>query len=278
MSPAVEARANLDLGFASDAAGITRLSRRYARYPWSLTRPFWIDRAPSGMASLIPQSSSGLLLPGDRFRQSIALEAEAAAHLTSQGAQVIHGTPGGASCLSNWDLSLAQDSYLELVLDPVVLFPYSSLQQGFSVTLEAGAMLVLSDGLTWHPDAGSPAFGRFASALDLLDGDRRLRVRERGQQTPAQLQAIEAASGRMPCASGQLWLLFGSSCPSDIALPAVERPDVYAASSRLPDDAGILLRFLSYDPTAFAAYQRDLWRSIRQSLFGQVPTDRRKGG
>lgn len=278
MSRTADERANLELTFAADPAGVTRLSRRYARYPWALTRPFWTESAPAGMASVIPQSSSGLLLPGDHFTQSLSLEEGASAYLTSQGAQAVHGTPGGAQSQTNWSLSLAGDSYLELILDPIILFPYSALAQAFHIVLEEGARLVLSEGMTWHPEAHDPQFERFAASLDLRNGTGGLRLREKSLQRPDQLHTIAAASGRMPCAAGQFWLLFGSACPSDDAVPLFEDPAVYAAASRLPDRAGFLLRFLTYDATAFARYQRRLWRSLRQSLVGQAPTDRRRGG
>lgn len=275
LSEGTTERANLDLVFHRDGAGITRLKRRYARYPWSLTRPFWIDRTPAGMASLIPQSASSLLLPADRVAQRLVLEAGAAAHVTSQGAQAVHGVAGGAAARSSWQLALQPQAFLELVLDPVILFPYSHLVQGFDVELGAGSCLLLSDGMTWHPDPADPAFEAMVSGLVLRRPDGAVRVREQGRMVPHQFRDMARLLGRTPVASGQVWLLFGSPR----ALPEVEVPpcqEAYLSSTVLPDGAGLLLRFLCFRPEAFASIQHQVWRSVRVALSGEAPVDRRK--
>ncbi len=276
MSGALQARANLELGFAVDAGGVTRLSRRFARYPWSLTRPFWIDRAPSGMASVIPQSANSLLLPGDRVEQRIALDEGAAAHITSQGAQAVHGVPDGPTAASIWSLSLATGAFLEVILDPVILFPHSRLEQRFDATLEADSCLILSDGATWHPEVSDPAFACMDSRLILRSASGHLRAKERNRLLPEQVRSMATASGRLPLVSGQLWVLLGSPPVTDFAMPRIEDPSAYCASSPLPNGTGFLLRFLCYEVQHFAAMQRSAWRKLRQALHGALPTDRRK--
>ncbi len=227
------------------------------------------------MASLIPQSASSLLLPADRVEQRLLLEAGAAAHVTSQGAQAVHGVAGGAAARSSWRLALQPQAFLELVLDPVILFPYSHLIQDFEVELGTDSCLLLSDGMTWHPEPTAPAFKAMESGLVLRRPDGAVRVREQGRLAPNQFRDMTRLLGRTPVASGQVWMLFGSPR----ALPEIAAPpcqEAYLSSTVLPDGAGLLLRFLCFRPEAFAAIQNRVWQSLRVALTGETPVDRRK--
>ncbi len=228
------------------------------------------------MASLIPQSASSLLLPGDRIEQRVALEEGAAAHVTSQGAQAVHGAPAGEPAGSHWQIALARDCLLELILDPLILFPNSALHQSFDVALEKGSCLLISDGMTWHPDPAAPAFRFMESAFVLRDSGGGLRLREKARSTPEQFLTMAQLYRRAPVACGQFYLLFGEAAPPDLEVEIEEEASAYLAASRLPDRAGFLVRFLCFEPAAFARVQRGLWRQLRLALTGKLPPDRRK--
>ncbi len=267
----------LDLAFARDGDGRTRLARRRVRYPWSLTRPFWIDHAPKGMASVIPQSTSSIILAEDRVEHSLSVGQGAAAHLTSQGAQAVHANRTDAPTEITWRLDCGPGAVLEVLTDPIVLFDEAWMRQTVEVTLPEDAFLILAEGFTWHGAAANPGFRQLESRLTARRPDGRLLVRERNRVEPATLAL--ATPGPSPAALGQVWVF---ARPSNRLASALEElrgdePGLYAGCSRLPDDAGFLLRSAAEDRGALPRFQRAVWRRLREVAFGHAPPDRRRG-
>ncbi|GAB5470955.1 MAG: hypothetical protein Kilf2KO_39850 [Rhodospirillales bacterium] len=268
--------AQLDLVFALGADGRSRLAKRRVGYPWALTRPFWIDRAPAGMASLIPQSATSILLAEDRFRQRIAVKAGAAAHVASQGAQAVHRGKAEAAASSRWQLSCAAGGLLEVLNDPPILFPQANLRQEIEIDLAADATLLLAEGVTWHPDPAAPSFHGCETCLTVRRPEGQLLLHERGQITPTAL----ARAGRPHLAAlAQVWVLTAPRPGLEAALRQVlaGEPQAYGGVTTLPHDAGLLLRAACLQSGALRRLQEAAWRATRTLLYGKKPPSRRRG-
>ncbi|MEO1190229.1 MAG: urease accessory protein UreD [Pseudomonadota bacterium] len=266
----------LDLTFAQGRDGRSRLLRRSCRYPWSLTRPFWIDPAPVGMATVIPQSSCSILLDGDCLRQSIRLEQGAEAHLASQGAQVVHrGDPKEPSRV-DWQLKVGAGAILELLWDPPILLPGAHMAQCLDITLAPGARLLLAEGLAWHPDAASPAFHAFESRVGIRDNAGRLLAVEESRITP---EALRRGGCPPLVAIVTVWALGAVSAGFSQDVRGLLRawPDAYGAVTELPNAAGLLVRALCLRSTLTRQLQEAIWRALREDRYGVSPPDRRRG-
>ncbi len=269
-------RPQLDLAFARDEAGRSRLTRRFLRYPWSFTRPFWIDCAPAGMASVIPQSTSSVILAEDRLRHRISVGAGAAAHLTSQGAQAVHANPTAAPAEVAWTLEAAAGALLEVIMDPLVLFDGAWLRQRLELSVAPDAVLLCAEGVAWHSSLRRPDFRCFDSVLTARRPDGTLLLRDRARIDPAGLALAQAADGIALQAIGQLWI-FAPPQPGLREALHTCREGPYTGLTELPNEAGYLVRSACRDAGDLSNLHRSLWRQLRRSLFGQEPPDRRKG-
>ena len=108
---------------ARDPSGRTFLSRKFATYPFFCAAPFYLDRAPPGMVTLILQSMSGGLYEHDRLAVSIEAEPGAALHVTTQGATVAHGMPHGGEASQIVRIQPRGGSFVEHLPDPLILLP-----------------------------------------------------------------------------------------------------------------------------------------------------------
>ena len=100
--------AQLELRFAPDVGGVTRVVQRRVCYPYVFLKPFWFGDQPTGIATAIIQSSSGGLFGGERLLQRLRLAPHAAVHLTNQAATIVHAMRGHAATVQreNWSLAL----------------------------------------------------------------------------------------------------------------------------------------------------------------------------
>ena len=77
--------------------GKTFLARQLTPHPFHITRPFYFEEVPQGIASLYLQSSSGGLYGDDHLTLDIAVRKNAAAHVTTQASTVVHAARGGVT-------------------------------------------------------------------------------------------------------------------------------------------------------------------------------------
>lgn len=260
----------LDLGFTRGPDGRTGLARRRVSYPWALARAFHLDAAPAGMATVMPQSSAGGLYPGDRLLQSVAVDTDAAAHVTTQGATVVHAGRDGRRAESDWRLDVAAGGWLEVINDPLVLFPDADLRM--RIDIDARGVCVFADGFGGHPGA---AFRRLASDLTIRRGGRVV-ARERVDISGADLAREQAAMRHGAAGVGVMLFLNVGSADLAAALRAAAGDD-WVGIGELPNDAGLSARLVTPTLGGLPVLQRRLWVAFRLATTGHVPGDRRKG-
>lgn len=169
----------LDLRLARDRTGRTRLARRRSRYPYVVLRPFWFGDQPEGIATLILQSGSGGMYGGEVLGQRFVLDANAAAHITTQAAAVVHAARNMGPTVQHIEVEVGPAAHLEYVADPAILFPGAILHQELQADLGQDGVLIYADGIVRHdPGPEDRSFGQYASRLTVRACDGTLLVHD----------------------------------------------------------------------------------------------------
>ncbi len=270
---ACDARRRLDLGFVR-RGGRTVLDRRVFSYPFTVTRPYYRDAVPAGMASVVLQSVSGSLNPGDRIGQRLVVGPEAAAYVTAQGATTVHGAPAGAECGENLEIIAGAGSVVEYMADLRILFADAILSQSASIRLSDAATVVVCDGLVAHDPTGARRhFGAYRSETRIEDEEGRLLATDCAR-VPGSASAF--AAGGPFSAYGTLFVATRRS-EADIAAlvdaiaAGIAATEVYGAASALANGCGVSARLAARDGGALRRGIAAGWRAARTQLFGTVP-------
>jgi urease accessory protein len=278
---------HLALRFARRRGDRTELVARRVAYPWSLTRPFYLDTAPSGMATVIPQSCSGGLYRGDRLRQEISVGAGAAVHVATQGATLAHAAThsdgDGGESVSSWSFNLAEDALLEFVPAPLVLGGQAAVRQTIDATLAPGARLFLVDAWTWLETDGRPAFRHTRNEVRLSDSAGRLLALERSETTADGLERQRATVSAPIRALATAIIAGHAGTPpwpdqrAALTTTLASLPDCWTGVSELPNDSGLLLRAACANAEHLRAWTQSVWHAVRRLDHGAAPPSRRRG-
>jgi len=269
--------AQLDLAFARPSDR-TALERRVFRWPFVVMRPFYLDRSPAHMATVIVQSSSGAVQGDDHLRQIVRVGARAAAHVTTQGAGPVHRATPGSSASETVTIAVEDGGYLEYLPEPRLLFPGADFEQKAELSCaRTGALLFCDAFTTKGPDSCHDDFRRFRSTITLRVGDDRLVAIDRTdiRGLGARADGVKAFATMILAAPGRLEA--GAELAATLNQDFQSLRDLYAAASPLPGDStGIAVRLAGCDLRAVRSGIAAAWSSIRQGLFGKTPPSRRK--
>lgn len=273
-----EAPAQLDLAFAR-RSDRTVLERRLFRWPFVLTRTFALDRAPSHMLTVIVQTSSGAVHGGDRLRQRLHVRDGAAAHVTTQGASVVHRADPGVTTSETVSIRVEDGGYLEYLPEPRILFPDAALAQTIEIDCAIGGVALISDVFTIHdPEVRGRSFRSLASTTILRCGGEpvmvdRLDIRALAPGRTAEFTAFGSLTLAAP---GHTEGIAALSDALSTMLATI--PGLYGAASLLPGEAtGIGVRLAGRDLRAARAGAKAAWRLVRQAFYAVPPPSRRKG-
>jgi urease accessory protein len=273
-------RPQLDLSFLCHAGGPTYLDRRRFRWPYTISRGFYLDAVPAGMLTLIVQTVSGAIQADDVLMQRLHVGSGAAAHVTTQGATSVYRAPLSLSATDDVALSVGDGAFLEYLPEPRILFPDSSLSQHVTLQVAASGVAILSDGFVLHDPAGAGRnFRHFTSQTAIERPDGSLLAIDRldldGMPLRSGRRAAYAAYGTMIVAAGSQRTAFAGLCEAITARVAAV-PHVYAGASALPNDSGVSLRVAATDGRHLRAALEAGWCAARHTLFGADPASRRK--
>jgi urease accessory protein len=273
LSAAAREKGWLDLAF-SRRSDSTVLSRRFFTYPFTVTRPYYRDVAPKGMASVVLQSVSSSLNPGDLLRQRLIAHVGAAAYVTTQGATVVHGSAEGRDCAERLEIVAEDGSLLEYMADLKILFPGSVLSQKVRIRLGSGATVVFCEGIASHdPSGGRRPFGSCRTETLIEDEGGHVLAMDCGR-IPGTSRAV-AGGGRFT-AYGTLFVATRRS-PTELTRLAdamaadIDAADIYGATSILPNGCGVSARFASNDGRGLRRGIVAGWHAARMHLFGGSP-------
>jgi len=267
----------LDLSFRAGPDGATYLARQVAGFPFHITRPFQLDRAPAGMATLILQSVGAGILQGDRIDMAINVEEQAAIHLTTQAATIVHSMTNGHATQTA-HVTARHGAFVEYLPDPLILFPNSRIATRLVLEIEIGATVIWCDGYVMHDPKGGD--GRFAQLEAETD------VRRAGKVVALDRFAIDGetmAGQRSATVSHPIHASFGVVADTDLKTlledlrrAAADVPEIYAGLSLMPGDMGVWCRLLARDGVACRKALSVLWRQTRRHLTGVEPGSRGK--
>ncbi len=260
------------------------LARQYTPHPFHVTRPFHLDGDPEGMATLYLQSSSGGLYGDDDLSLQIGVERGASAHVTTQASTIVHAGRGGTTRQSV-TIDCAQDSLLEYLPDPLILFADASLRSNLLVEVDRGASLIFSDAFLAHdPRQGDAAFALFENDIE---------IRRKGEPRPILIDRMRLSRSSWPPAAlesaagyachGSLCLIFdgasadaASAVKRSLADAGLERPACYSGVNPLPERGLVWARFLCRDGVSLSKALQAAWRGARLALTGRAPPARKK--
>ena len=270
----------IDIRFARSPDGDTHLQRQFASYPFHLCRTLRFPRDPPGMATLYLQSCSGGIFEHDRLSASIVAVEGAQAHVTTQASTIVHGMPAGEA-RQETHLEAHADALLELLADPLILFPSARLTSRLRIRVHDSARVIVGDSFLQHdPGGGHGVFEWLDSGVELEGPSGDVLARDRFRIEGEVLRAgIPGITGRYP-AQGTL-LVMDRARPTGVLVDALRHSvaslaDVYAGASSLPGECGAWMRLLAVDGAALRRGMAAAWSSAREAMTGVRPAPRRK--
>lgn len=194
----VEFAGHLGLRAQARSDGRTVLARQSFRAPYHVSKPYW-DSESSTLLVQVVNPTAGILA-GDRLETDIAVERDAALLVTTPSASRVFTMRGGAAeCRQRF--TVAHGGWLEVLSEPLVPHRASCYRQTTSIELASGGAAfyvdLLMPGRLAHGEAW--AWDRLCLATEVrFDGE--LLLRERFEQSGAELQALAALAGFGACA------------------------------------------------------------------------------
>lgn len=255
----------------------THLGRQFVSYPFHVTRPFYLDRKPAGLATLYLQSAAGGIYRGDRLQLTIDAAAGAQCQVTSQSSTIVHDCRGQTGCHAT-GIRAAAGAFVGLIMDPLILFPGAAIEMRTDVRLDPDAVVVLADAFVLHdPSAGDrEPFALFANELTVTDAAGRLLLADRLRVIGAEFSRLAPHGSRTT--AGSIFAL--GRLPATLTLEDLENgiaaTGSYAGATRLPNDAGLAVRLLAADGAELARALARAWEILFTGLFGSLPGQRRK--
>jgi len=203
--------------------------------------------------------------------------AEAAAHVTTQAATVVHDCYGEAAD-QTIEISVGQNALLALTPDPLVLFPGASFLGRIEARLAERAVLLLGDAFAVHDPAGcARPFDLVRSDVTVTSATGQVLVRDSYSVAGSSLIGPASPIGHWRVVSTYLLLGHPLRLPSREELGAVN--DGMAAVvgvSALPNLAGWGVRCLAANAVAARGIADRIFSIFVSAGLGGNPTPRRK--
>ncbi|WP_046866695.1 urease accessory protein UreD [Microvirga massiliensis] len=278
--PPTRAGGLLDLRFATDHGGVTRLAERHQRFPLHVTAAMYLDPGLPDMAFAYVQNPSGALFGDDRLRISVTLEEGARVHLTTTSATKIHRTASGPARQTT-DIRLGPGSFLEYLPDPIIPQGGSAYEQDTIVRVDPNSVAILGEII---------APGRLARD-EVFEFDSlflRTRIELGGEEICTDVLDLKPSHGfpgRRGIFGGHRYVAtFYVICPSANAISMADRLDIiardgaetFSAAAELPDGIGAFVRILAANSSTARHTMNCLWNTARGELLGHSAVAIRK--
>jgi urease accessory protein len=187
---------HLSLRAAARADGRTVLAGQSFRAPYHLSKPYW-DAESRALLVQVVNPTAGILA-GDRLESDIAVGKDAVLLVTTPSAsRVFRMKEGTAECRQQF--KVATGGWLEVMPEPLVPHRGCRYRQVTRVEVELGGELFFADQLMPGRVAHGEAWAWEKLCLEIevrLGGE--LILRERFEQTGAELQALAELAGSGP--------------------------------------------------------------------------------
>jgi urease accessory protein len=274
-------RGVLDMSFAR-RGDRSVLAHLYREAPLLVQQALYWDEHLPGLPCVYIITTSGCVLQGDRFDVSIAVDAGAMAHVTTQSATKIHQMDANFAAQSQ-RLELAENAYLELLPGPVIPHRHSRFITHTQATVAESATLlwaeVLQPGRKYHGAGELFEFDLYSSTLTASRPDGSPLFTEKLIAEPWQHPVRQAGVMGKFDAFANVTLITPRPHADRIfeqVVPGTDTStDCVAGASRLPNDAGLVYKVLGMETEPVKAKVRAFWDLVRQQvLSAPIPAAR----
>ncbi len=266
----------LSLRFGADGDGRTRLVKDYATVPFHLPGGLTHDEQVPDLATVYVQSPTGGIAQGDRHEVTVTVEPDARAHVTTQSAEKVLRMERNCA-RTDVSLTVEDGGYLEYLPEPTILYPDARYRRETTLTVSENATALVGEIVVAGRLARGEAFefDRLYSRLT-VEGPDGLLAQDTTDIDPLANDPQRAGVvGDYPVL-GTLYVV-GHPALSDRLHDRVAAVDgVRGGATRLPNDAGVLVRALGDRPRAVAGALDEAWAATRQAELGSDVPVRRK--
>ncbi len=231
------------------------------------------------MVTLYLQSLSGGIYEDERLSLAITAEPGTRAQVTSQALTIVHSMATGEARLEV-SVDAQDDSLVEYLPDPLILFPGARLSSTVKVRCHAGATVICAEAYLAHdPENAKRIFDCLDSRLDIEDAEGRHLARDRFVLTGE--MHLRRAARKSHHAALATFLVLTQNEDLEPILESVRGalavlPQTYAGASLLPNDCGLWARILATDGASLRTAMHAAWFAAREAITGTCPQVRRK--
>ena len=257
------------------------LSTLHRRAPFIVQQALYWDEAMPGLPCVCMISNAGGVLQGDRNRIEIDLAAGAQAHVTTQSATRIHEMDANHATQAQ-EIRLGAGAYLEYIPHPVIPHRNARFAQETRIEIDETATLIYSEVLMpgrKHYGAGEIfAYDLFSAQVRAVRPDGRLLFAEKFVLEPGR-NPLDRLGVMGPFhVFGNLIILTPKPVADALfekAAPTYdEAAGVAFGASRLPNEAGLIVKVLGMESAPVVAALRVFWAEARQAVTGAGLPDR----
>lgn len=264
-SPGKEGR--LELVFAATADG-TALVHDLARVPFHVTGELDTDPHPDGVGVCV-QSPSGGVVQGDRRTVAVTVRPDAVAHVITGSATRVKSMEHNYAATTT-TLSVGAGGHLDYVPEPTILHADARYRTACTVSLEDGATAIVGDVVVPGRLARDEWFDfeRYHASLE-CHGPDGLRCSDVTHHRPGDRPDDPGALGDH-AVYGSLYALVPAADDDRLNRLAREAAteDTRAGATRLPNDAGVLVRVVGEQPESVADTLYAAWAGARRTAVG----------
>lgn len=271
----------LRLGFEPKGAR-TVLSTLHRRAPFIVQQALYWDEEMPGLPCVCMISNAGGVLQGDRNRIEIDLAPGSQAHVTTQSATRIQEMDTNHATQTQ-TIRLGAESYLEYVPHPVIPHRGSRFAQETLIEVDPTATVIYSEvlmaGRKYYGDHGELFdYDLFSSLVRAVRPDGRVLFAEKfvvePRRAPVDILGIMGPFHVF----GNLIILAPKAVSDALFETAAPRYDevqgVAFGASRLPNEAGIIVKALGMEAAPVVAVLREFWGQARLAATGCGLPDR----
>ncbi|RJT07461.1 urease accessory protein UreD [Halococcus sp. IIIV-5B] len=258
----------LELSFATDSDGQTRLVHDYARVPFHVMGTLDHDPHPNA-ATVCVQSPTGGIAQGDRLRSEVHVKPEAIARVSTQSATKVQSMDHNYASETT-KLTADASSHLDYVPEPTILHEDARFSRETTLSVSENATAIVSELLIPGRLARDECFdfeqyySRFKVGTDddLLFEDT----------THLQPETVDpSAPGIWADFSvyGTLYVVASHSNISELADQLYEHVALESGQvgvTALPNDAGVMVRLLTERSEQAQTMIRNAWDTARRFL------------
>ncbi len=249
------------------------------RTPFMAQRALYWDEALPNMACVYIITTSGGTLQGDRYSLEIDVEADAYAHITTQGMTKVQSMDTNYAAQAQ-TFTLAENAYLEFMPEPIIPFRNSRFITETHIVRHPSATLIYSEillpGRRYHREDEYFGFDVFSSCVKGFDPSGEERFCEKYILEPerADLRQV-GVMGDFDVYANVLFLTAKANAEEVHALVgtgfSVEDGIAWGAS-KLPNDEGLVFKVLGGEVKQVKDKIRDFWTIARKVVTGaEVP-------